>query len=285
MKSRMRRCVSILTEPGRSRRDARAHNDIPGGRQASFRARRRGARAPRRHIASSWGESGRPRAGADASTTGRRVPPGAKGLWSRDAQGSEDFPQAQHHMRGSFCAERRPDQYIDRPKRALLQAKRLSHAALDAIARRSARRVLARHQQPQPGTTCVALLHIDRITGHLLSPTLAQQTFELRFLREAPGRTEPEAFAGRGYSPSRRRPRARRLRSTARPPRVALRTRNPWRRARRVFEGWYVRLVAMAGPKKGGIRARASLRCQIAARLPVRAPRAMSAVDNPPPRR
>jgi hypothetical protein len=39
------------------------------------------------------------------------------------------------------------------------------------------------------------------------------------------------------YSASRRRPRARRLRNTLRPPGVRLRTRNPWRRARRVLEG------------------------------------------------
>jgi hypothetical protein len=107
----------------------------------------------------------------------------------------------------------------------------------------------------------------------------------LRFLREAPGCTEPEAFAARGYSPSRRRPRARRLRNTARPPRVPLRTRNPWRRARRVLEGWYVRLVAIAGPKKGGIRARASLRCQIVTRCVGIRLFAARAVDNPPPRR
>jgi hypothetical protein len=67
---------------------------------------------------------------------------------------------------------------------------------------------------------------------------LTQQAFELRFFRQTPGRIQPEALAVRGYSPSRRRPRARRLRSTARPPRVPLRARNPWRRARRVLEGW-----------------------------------------------
>jgi hypothetical protein len=59
----------------------------------------------------------------------------------------------------------------------------------------------------------------------------------LRFLPQPAGCIEPEALAGRGYNPRRRRPRARRLRSTARPPRVPLRARNPWRRARRVLEG------------------------------------------------
>jgi hypothetical protein len=66
---------------------------------------------------------------------------------------------------------------------------------------------------------------------------LAQQAFELRLSRQSPGAVEPVAPAARGYNPRRRRPLARRLRSTARPPRVPLRTRKPWRRARRVFEG------------------------------------------------
>jgi hypothetical protein len=67
---------------------------------------------------------------------------------------------------------------------------------------------------------------------------VAQQAFELRFLPEPAGGIEPETLAARGYSPRRRRPLARRLRRTARPPRVPLRTRKPWRRARRVLEGW-----------------------------------------------
>jgi len=48
---------------------------------------------------------------------------------------------------------------------------------------------------------------------------------------------QSETLAGRGYNPRRRRPRARRLRNTLRPPGVLLRTRKPWRRARRVFDG------------------------------------------------
>jgi hypothetical protein len=98
--------------------------------------------------------------------------------------------------------------------------------------------VLSRDQQAEARSTRGAALQIESVTGHLFSPAFAQQAFELRFVSKTAGCTQPEALAGRGYSPSRRRPRARRLRKTARPPRVPLRTRNPWRRARRVFEGW-----------------------------------------------
>jgi len=65
-----------------------------------------------------------------------------------------------------------------------------------------------------------------------------QQIFEVVFSPQAARRVQPEALARRDYNPMRRRPLARRLRSTLRPPGVRLRTRKPWRRARRVFEGW-----------------------------------------------
>jgi hypothetical protein len=68
--------------------------------------------------------------------------------------------------------------------------------------------------------------------------TVSQQSFELGFLPQPARGIQPEALAGRDYNPRRRRPRARRLRSTLRPPGLRLRTRNPWRRARRVLEGW-----------------------------------------------
>jgi len=44
--------------------------------------------------------------------------------------------------------------------------------------------------------------------------------------------------------PSRARPFARRARITARPPRLRIRTRNPWVRLRRTTEGWNVRFIA-----------------------------------------
>jgi hypothetical protein len=56
---------------------------------------------------------------------------------------------------------------------------------------------------------------------------LPQQAFEFGLLPQAARRIQAEALAGRGYSPRRRLPRARRLRSTLRPPAVRLRTRNP----------------------------------------------------------
>jgi len=65
-----------------------------------------------------------------------------------------------------------------------------------------------------------------------------QQILEVVFSPQAARRVQPEALARRDYNPTRRRPRARRLRSTLRPPALRLRTRKPWRRARRVFEGW-----------------------------------------------
>jgi hypothetical protein len=70
---------------------------------------------------------------------------------------------------------------------------------------------------------------------------MTQQAFELAFAPQLARGVEPAELLGlryNGYNPRRRRPRARRLRSTARPPRVRLRTKKPWRRARRVLDGW-----------------------------------------------
>ena len=49
---------------------------------------------------------------------------------------------------------------------------------------------------------------------------------------------------------NRLRPLARLALMMARPPRVFIRTKKPWVRARRVFEGWYVRfMVCLSGSK------------------------------------
>ena len=83
-----------------------------------------------------------------------------------------------------------------------------------------------------------ALGVIEGVAADAAPGAVSQQAFELGLACQPTPGIQPEALAGRGYSPRRRRPRARRLRSTLRPPAVRLRTRNPWRRARRVFEGW-----------------------------------------------
>jgi len=83
--------------------------------------------------------------------------------------------------------------------------------------------------------------NIKRIAAQASPLAFTQQLLELRLAAQPASCIEPETLACRcynRYSPMRRRPRARRLRNTARPPRVRLRTRKPWRRARRVLDGW-----------------------------------------------
>jgi hypothetical protein len=133
---------------------------------------------------------------------------------------------------------RRPHQQIHGTEPFLLEPERLPDAALDPVALHGARSVLLGHQDAEPRRACLAALQEETVTGQIASHPVAQQAFELRFLSEPAGRIEPETLAARGYNPRRRRPLARRLRRTARPPRVPLRTRKPWRRARRVLEGW-----------------------------------------------
>jgi hypothetical protein len=78
---------------------------------------------------------------------------------------------------------------------------------------------------------------VEGVAGKAAPSTLPQQTLEFDAAPEAPLGVQSETLARRGYNPMRRRPRARRLRKTLRPPGVRLRTRKPCRRARRVFDG------------------------------------------------
>jgi hypothetical protein len=106
------------------------------------------------------------------------------------------------------------------------------------VTRDGTRGMLSGNQHAEPSPTAVASRHIEGVTVQAAPRAVSQQGFELGFLPQPARGIQPEALAGRGYSPRRRRPRARRFRSTLRPPGVRLRTRKPWRRARRVLEGW-----------------------------------------------
>jgi hypothetical protein len=100
--------------------------------------------------------------------------------------------------------------------------------------------VPTRDQNPQARRTYTAAPNIKQVAAETAPLAFTQQLLELRLAAQPATCIEPETLARRynGYSPTRRRPRARRLRNTARPPRVRLRTRKPWRRARRVLDGW-----------------------------------------------
>jgi hypothetical protein len=98
----------------------------------------------------------------------------------------------------------------------------------------------ARNEDSQPRAPGHAPLDEEGVSVGAQALSLSQQPLEVRLAPQPPRRAEAEALrarCGSDYSPSRRRPRARRLRRTLRPPGVRLRTRKPWRRARRVLEG------------------------------------------------
>jgi len=99
--------------------------------------------------------------------------------------------------------------------------------------------VLARDQDSKARRLRRPAADEEGVATKAASRPRAQQPLELRLLAQPARGIESETFPRYcRYSPRRRRPRARRRRSTARPPRVLARTRNPWRRARRVFDGW-----------------------------------------------
>jgi hypothetical protein len=151
---------------------------------------------------------------------------------------AENFAQSGNHLCRRLDPVRRSHQNVERTEALLLEAKGLADAAFDPIALDCARCVLARDHHSEPCRTGFAPRRIEGEPVEAAPRTVSQQCFELGFLPQPARGIQPEALAGRDYSPRRRRPRARRLRSTLRPPTVRLRTRKPWRRARRVFEGW-----------------------------------------------
>jgi hypothetical protein len=67
--------------------------------------------------------------------------------------------------------------------------------------------------------------------------------FESGCAPQTMARAPLECNAGLGQTDRRARPLARRAASTLRPPTVLMRARNPWVRARRNFDGWYVRFM------------------------------------------
>jgi len=99
--------------------------------------------------------------------------------------------------------------------------------------------VAARDKDAEPRGAYLAPREVKRVAARIAPLAGPQQLLEPRLLPQAALRIQAETLlrCGDRYNPMRRRPRARRLRSTLRPPGVRLRTRKPWRRARRVFEG------------------------------------------------
>ena len=121
----------------------------------------------------------------------------------------------------------------------LLEPEGFANTALDSISLHGLGRMLARDENAQPGRTLGPALIVKDESSEIAARPAAKQPLEFELPPQPAGFTQAKAvLAAYRYNASRRRPRARRLRNTLRPPLVRLRTRKPWRRARRVFEGW-----------------------------------------------
>jgi hypothetical protein len=188
---------------------------------------RHGARALRPRTQSTRDRSGRQRVVLAGSATGTPVRLRACRLQSFLVQSSEQLTKSDNHLRRRAHVKRRADQDIDRPQLCLLQAERFTDTALDPVALGGSGGVLAGNQDPQPWLSAFALLQVKGVSGEIVPLALPQQALELDAAPQAAGGIQSEALARRGYNPSRRRPLARRLRRTLRPPGVRLRTRKP----------------------------------------------------------
>lgn len=230
--------------PGRSRPDAMGHSGKRGVRRGSSRAKARAAPGPRRRIPSSSDKSGTRAAATDVATTDKRAPGGAAGGAASARSWRQPAKQLAHtldHLRRRPHAVGWPHQHIERPELRLLQPKGFANASLDPISLGGLCGVLARYENAEPRRSRIAPREVKDIAGLGTPRSVMQQAFELAFTPQPALGVEPVEFLSlryNDYNPRRRRPRARRLRSTARPPRVRLRTKKPWRRARRVLDGW-----------------------------------------------
>jgi len=105
-----------------------------------------------------------------------------------------------------------------------------ANASLDAVTLYCSRGVLARHEHPEPRLSGSTAPDKKGIALQNTSLALTQQPLKLGFLPQPACGVQDETLLRcryNGYNPRRRRPRARRLRNTLRPPRVLERTRNP----------------------------------------------------------
>jgi hypothetical protein len=109
----------------------------------------------------------------------------------------------------------------------LFQAESFSNTALDAVALGGRGRVFAGHQESEPGLATLTPRQVERIASQAAPRSPSKQALEFSAASEAAPGIQSEALARRDYNPRRRRPRARRLRNTLRPPGVLLRTRKP----------------------------------------------------------
>src|SRR5690349_17087098 len=121
----------------------------------------------------------------------------------------------------------RTHEQVDRTEVLLFKSEGFPDTSLDAVAVGRSGGMLAGNQDSETRLTRTTPLEIKRITARRASLPLAQQPLELSLAPQAAARVEAKSLKRRryaDYSARRRRPRARRLRSTLRPPAVRLRT-------------------------------------------------------------
>jgi len=190
------------------------------------RAPRRAARAPPARTQSMRGESGNAHREADSPNSDSRAP----GKTATCSRGS-------HEISFDFCRRNlsrgHADQDVAAPQACLLMAKQLPQHALHAVAiDRAGEDALGDDEAEPRDAECVD----------------SGEDTEARTLERSPageqrgdvGGAEPQpstVSAADSQTLNRARPLARRARITARPPRVRMRTRNPWVRFLRRTEG------------------------------------------------
>jgi hypothetical protein len=136
-----------------------------------------------------------------------------------------------------------PDQQVNLAQTSLPGSEPLADLPFDSIASDRQRNMAFRRSQAEAGVTerIWPDLYEYAATTHFAS--IQQQRRNVLLAEPLDPGIAPAAVV---QTASRARPFARRARMTARPPRVRIRTRNPWVRFLFMTEGWYVRFIAIA---------------------------------------
>src|SRR4029077_12389278 len=213
-------------EPGRGRRGATDDSGRAASARASRRAPCRAARALRARTRSTTDGSGSafPAWGSPNSGNQRR------GRTAACSPGSNET-LFYFRQRGLGCSD--ADQDVAAAKARLMRPEQFPQPALHPVAIDRARKNALGNDQTEPR-------YAERMgpEGHAESGTSERRTAGEQRNDIGSPETQPSTVApADAQTPSRARPFARRARITARPPRVRMRTRNPWVRFLRTTEG------------------------------------------------
>jgi len=240
----------IFTAPDRSRQDDTDDTSRRAALRATVPAKRHGVRSLPSHSPSNSDRSGNSHQAAAAPRIGNCAKPGAAAA-SRNSCGQQFFYEyrALRRSRVDFARRHRaldPDDYVVNLDGGSRSTQRFTEPPAQPIAVDGPRDCLAADHVANPSRRAQSGRGDQLKEAPIDSAARSKNRFECAGAAKAiVGAAADARRRETGQTESRARPLARRAASTLRPPTVCMRLRNPCFRARRSFEGWNVRFMAV----------------------------------------